>query len=197
MIRLLLSLVCVAAFSTFGAFSLNEEGKNYFDEEARKQLWKQIAQSDSQSLPKTGMQHAQKIFDSAMQDQDYPEAVRALMKKLRLEAQINQPSAPFLIRKLSAEIDNYPDEIKPVMKTILANWFFTYYQQNRWRFAQRSQTAQVPSEDFETWDLTRLLNHIDSLFRSALENSDQLKHCLLYTSPSPRDATLSRMPSSA
>ena len=27
--------------------------------------------------------------------------------------------------------------------------------------------------------------------------ADQLKHCLLYTSPSPRDATLSRMPSSA
>ena len=25
----------------------------------------------------------------------------------------------------------------------------------------------------------------------------QVKHCLLYTSPSPRDATLSRMPSSA
>ena len=25
----------------------------------------------------------------------------------------------------------------------------------------------------------------------------QFKHCLLYTSPSPRDATLSRMPSSA
>ena len=27
--------------------------------------------------------------------------------------------------------------------------------------------------------------------------SDEIKHCLLYTSPSPRDATLSRMPSSA
>ena len=26
---------------------------------------------------------------------------------------------------------------------------------------------------------------------------EQLRHCLLYTSPSPRDATLSRMPSSA
>ena len=26
---------------------------------------------------------------------------------------------------------------------------------------------------------------------------EQLMHCLLYTSPSPRDATLSRMPSSA
>ena len=26
---------------------------------------------------------------------------------------------------------------------------------------------------------------------------DEFQHCLLYTSPSPRDATLSRMPSSA
>ena len=31
----------------------------------------------------------------------------------------------------------------------------------------------------------------------AQEYLDQFLHCLLYTSPSPRDATLSRMPSSA
>ena len=29
------------------------------------------------------------------------------------------------------------------------------------------------------------------------KHSNGIKHCLLYTSPSPRDATLSRMPSSA
>ena len=29
------------------------------------------------------------------------------------------------------------------------------------------------------------------------ENGQMMSHCLLYTSPSPRDATLSRMPSSA
>ena len=33
----------------------------------------------------------------------------------------------------------------------------------------------------------KVLNHSDELYRD----------CLLYTSPSPRDATLSRMPSSA
>ena len=31
----------------------------------------------------------------------------------------------------------------------------------------------------------------------ALKKENLIKHCLLYTSPSPRDATLSRMPSSA
>ena len=33
--------------------------------------------------------------------------------------------------------------------------------------------------------------------RRLTENEALLKNCLLYTSPSPRDATLSRMPSSA
>ena len=33
--------------------------------------------------------------------------------------------------------------------------------------------------------------------RAILEEWKQIKGCLLYTSPSPRDATLSRMPSSA
>ena len=35
------------------------------------------------------------------------------------------------------------------------------------------------------------------LMRRALDEGDEIATCLLYTSPSPRDATLSRMPSSA
>ena len=37
----------------------------------------------------------------------------------------------------------------------------------------------------------------DQLAKASGLSSMQLKRCLLYTSPSPRDATLSRMPSSA
>ena len=37
----------------------------------------------------------------------------------------------------------------------------------------------------------------DDRFYTALSKSEQVELCLLYTSPSPRDATLSRMPSSA
>ena len=51
----------------------------------------------------------------------------------------------------------------------------------------------------------RIVSRIDSGDQNALSDlerrhrrlRDQVKHCLLYTSPSPRDATLSRMPSSA
>ena len=46
-----------------------------------------------------------------------------------------------------------------------------------------------------------LYNHIGSkeeiLKEICMANADKFSGCLLYTSPSPRDATLSRMPSSA
>ena len=45
----------------------------------------------------------------------------------------------------------------------------------------------------QTFIKTILAQNINSLF----PEKNQHKGCLLYTSPSPRDATLSRMPSSA
>ena len=44
---------------------------------------------------------------------------------------------------------------------------------------------------------TDLNIRISDLEESLNEKADTLEACLLYTSPSPRDATLSRMPSSA
>ena len=41
------------------------------------------------------------------------------------------------------------------------------------------------------------ISNIDLSQDLSEEKLDQIYHCLLYTSPSPRDATLSRMPSSA
>ena len=46
------------------------------------------------------------------------------------------------------------------------------------------------------YTIPSVLNNYES-FDLILSWSDELKHCLLYTSPSPRDGLLSRMPSSA
>ena len=47
----------------------------------------------------------------------------------------------------------------------------------------------------ETSDANQLLKQSEDVFHNI--NSRNTNTCLLYTSPSPRDATLSRMPSSA
>jgi len=65
--------------------------------------------------------------------------------------------------------------VAPVMESILANWYWHYFQQNRWRFMQRTATAEAISDDFTTWDLSRILGAIDKQFTMALSHEAVLK----------------------
>ena len=55
---------------------------------------------------------------------------------------------------------------------------------------------QVSSDPFESWNRSvyKFNNGVDKV---ALKPVAKAYHCLLYTSPSPRDLSTSRMPSSA
>ena len=141
----------------------------------RPTLWQQIAQAKKDKLPKTEMKLLEAVYLSAVADKSYPEAVKAMCQKITVEASINQPAAPFAIKELIKRADEVPDELKPITNAILANWFHDYFRRNRWRFAQRSQTAGTVSDDFETWDLRRILQEIDGAFTKALAAKEALK----------------------
>ena len=55
-----------------------------------------------------------------------------------------------------------------------------------------NQHYSAGNDSIQTLDLIEACGDAEAFCRSNI-----LKYCLLYTSPSPRDATLSRMPSSA
>ncbi len=169
----------IRVFSFFGLLLLGIVTVVHANDESapndRSALWKLVDKAKSDGLPKTAVQHLQAIYDSAVADEQFVEATRAYCAIARTEGEINQPIQPYIIRKLQAEVPDLPAGMKPVMQVIQAEWFLQYYFQNRWRFAQRSQTGQSPSEDFETWDLPRLLGEIDRLLTEALADADSLK----------------------
>ena len=145
------------------------------ENKSREQLWEEVEQAQSQQLPKTEMQLLQRIYDSAVAQEAMPDAARALFQKIAVEARIKQPAAPFAIEKLQSEIENVPPALKPIADAVLADWMYSYFQSNRWRFQQRSQTSTTVSDDIQTWDLRRILQAIDQSLSDALEAGDQLK----------------------
>ena len=168
--------LCITLFlilSTVGGTLLNTQPSNNPDD--RDALWKQVQQAQNQGLPKTATKLLTQIYDSAVADKEFAEAIKAICYQIRVEGQINQPEMPYSIRKLQAELPKLHEEVKPLAQVIQAHWFLTYYYQNRWQIQQRSQTAQSPSDDFETWDSSRLLDEVDTLLQASLASSDKLK----------------------
>ena len=142
---------------------------------SRDQLWEEVETAQKQRLPKTEMKLLEQIYDLAVAEEAFPDAARALFQKIVAEAKINQSAPSFAIKKLQSEIESVPPTLKPIADAVLANWTFAYFQNNRWRFQQRSQTSTTVSDDIETWDLRRILQAVDQSFVSALESADDLK----------------------
>jgi len=56
---------------------------------------------------------------------------------------------------------------------------------------------KLSKEELESTFKNVLVNVLEDARLAVIAPKDEILSCLLYTSPSPRDATLSRMPSSA
>ncbi len=141
----------------------------------RENQWKQVQEAINKGLPRTAITNLEPILQGALKDGAFAEATKALAQKITLEGNIQGNRAEEKITRLEAQIPNVPRPMVPMLDTILAHWYWQYFQQNRWRFVQRTATAAPPRQDFTTWDLPRLFSRIDAEFQKALAAQDLLK----------------------
>lgn len=141
----------------------------------REEQWKKVYDAISRGLPQTAITNLEPIIRGALQDKAYAEAVKAIGQKIALEGNIQGNKPEEKIVRLQAELAKAPPEMAPVLETLLAHWYWQYFQQNNWRFMQRTTTAAAPGNDFTTWDLPRLFAEIDAHFQKALAAEKFLK----------------------
>lgn len=137
--------------------------------------WKGVDEAIEKGLPKTAIEKLEPIITSAKNEKRYAEAIKAIGVKISLQGTIQGNKPEERISRMRTEIDQSPAEMKPMMEAVLSHWYWHYFQQNRWRFMQRTQTAVAPSDDMTTWDLSRILSAIDDQFTKALAYAEILK----------------------
>lgn len=138
-------------------------------------LWRKVDDAQRNGLPKTAVTHLKKIVPLAVKHEEYGQALKALCKQLVFEANIQGNKPEEKITRLHQEIKQAPENLRILMKLVLARWYWHYYEQNRWRFQQRTETAGMSETDFTTWDLPKLFNQIDEFYTEVLSHESRLK----------------------
>ena len=129
---------------------------------SRDTQWAEVNDAIKKGLPKTAIEKLDPIIQGALKDKAWGEATMAIARKIVLEGNIQGNKPEEKIVRMDAAIARAPKEIVPLLDTVQANWYWHYFLNNRWRFVQRTQTAQTPGKDFTTWDLPRLFAEIES-----------------------------------
>ncbi len=143
---------------------------------AKPKGWEKVQQAQQKGLPKTAVRELEPILQTLLEQKNYPWAVRAICLKIQLATKI-QGSKPYeAIIRLEEELGKAPEPMKPVLRAILADWYWQFYHQNRWRFLNRTQAGSGDEgTDILAWSLPRILREIDRQFTLALKAEPQLR----------------------
>ncbi len=157
-------LTLVAAMATLSVAAASRDAQ-----------WKQVEDAINKGLPRTAIEALNPIIEEALAEHAYPEATKAVARRIVLEANIQGNKPEEKIRRMEPQIERAPPEMKPLLETIQANWYWQYFQANRWRFLRRTPTEEQPEGDFTTWSLSRLMQEIDRHFENALAAKERLQ----------------------
>ena len=142
-------------------------------------LWNEAKKAEKDGLPKTQIKVMDKILKVCEEQKDYSSWMKALAKKITLEATIQGNKPEEKISRLQDMMKKAAPETKALLKTILAQWYWHYYSRNKWRFMNRKRTVGMDDKDINTWDLPKIFDKIDALYTEVLKEETVLQNVKL------------------
>jgi len=139
------------------------------------QMWKRVDSCESKGLTESALKIVSGIYERARTENNAQQFVKAVIYKMKFAQYKEEFSQEKNINELAEEAAKAKFPVKPVLHSILADAYWQYYQVNRWKFYNRSQTLNFDKNDIATYDLKALVNAAVFNYRASLRDSVLLK----------------------
>jgi hypothetical protein len=181
-IKKIFLIAVVALASIAGAFSVYSyqgnykqpllifpKGSNYEKE------WKKVDSLAKKGLNRSALDVVEGIYAEAKAENNSQQLVKAIIHRMRFEQGMEEYSLEKALSKLNEEAQSASYPVKPVLQSIIAESYWNYFQQNRWKFYERAATTGFQNDDISTWDLKMIVNQVIKNYQASLQSSDSLK----------------------
>ncbi len=138
-------------------------------------LWHKTDSLSNLGQPQSALAIVDKIYTRAKIEKNDPQMIKAIIYRIRLNSDFRENFLPYTITGLQKEIATSSKPAKQVLQSILAEVYWKYYQNNQYRFRNRTQIKSNIPDSIETWDLTTISNAITRTWMLSLDEADTLK----------------------
>ena len=176
---LILIIVLAAVITSTSAVILTQTGKPDYivfkKGDSYEDAWKKVAKYESDGLPQSALEMVEQIYKRAKEENNYAQIAKALMHKMKYVIQTEDGGLVKAVNQLKAESDSAVFPLKPLLQSMLGEFYWYYYSQNRYIIYQRTNTGSFVPDDIATWDARRLIEESVLCYRASVENIDSLK----------------------
>ncbi len=140
-----------------------------------KKKWNKIDSLENEGLPKSALEIAEEIYARAQKENNAEQAIKSFIYRLKYKNEIEENAFEKLCYELdsTAQKANFPK--KNIMHSMLADMYWWYYQNNRYKFKDRSNTVNFDKSDMQTWTLDDLVNEIIKNYHLSLQEPEKLQ----------------------
>ena len=179
-------LIIVALLANCSSPKIAEKEGNktlilYSNSEDYKEDWRKIDSLEGIRLTKSALEAVKKIEEKATLSDNHEQQIKSLIVKAKLQARVEENAFENTIQELTdkAQSSTYP--LQPLLHSIIAEMYWKYYEQNRWKFQSRSTTINFKNDDIATWSLKKIIDVTTHHYLLSIKNIDSLQRTPLTT----------------
>ncbi|MEP6735494.1 MAG: alpha-2-macroglobulin family protein [Chryseolinea sp.] len=137
--------------------------------------WKEVKDFENKGLPESALKAVNNIYAQAVKENNSAQLVKAVIHQLKFADVKEENALVKNLQNLKAEADKAVFPVKPLLHSMLAELYWQYYQNNRYKFYNRTQTAGENDSDIETWSLPKIVSETFHQYRLSLEDDASSK----------------------
>lgn len=139
------------------------------------QLWKEVTKALSEGLPKTASEKVNVIYEKAKLENNQGQLAKALIHQMSIVTEYQEDYMVKTLERIDQEIQIAKEPYKQLLYSMKAQVLWSYYQNNRYLFMNRTVTVDFENNDIRTWDLQKLVEAVFYCYRKSLENKTLLQ----------------------
>lgn len=141
--------------------------------------WEQVDSLEQSGLTRSALEIVDKIYKTSKKDNVHPQFIKSVLYKLKFANYVEENSQIKIVSEVKNEIQESSFPSNAILKSILADMYWQFYKNNRYKFQQRTETVNFENEDFQTWDLNRIVKEITRYYLGSVEESEKLQNISL------------------
>jgi uncharacterized protein YfaS (alpha-2-macroglobulin family) len=137
--------------------------------------WQEVNDFESKGLPESALKTTLTIYQQAKTESNAAQLVKAVIHILKFTDHKEDNAFVKNLNLLRDELQIAEFPAKPILHSMLAEMYWQYYQNNRYRFSERTALINVKEDDIETWSLNKIVEETFLQYKLSLEDADRLK----------------------
>jgi uncharacterized protein YfaS (alpha-2-macroglobulin family) len=168
--KLFLLVLLSAIVLVFPTLAQNKKMKNPYEEQ-----WRKADSLMNMDLPASAAGIARQILADAKSKKDNPNYIKAQLFLMNTKEDTDENAGINFIKEAEAEIAKNQGAEKAIWQSITARMYWNYFEQNRWKFYDRTALSGIQQEDIATWDAPAFFSRITALFQASISEREILR----------------------